>query len=72
MARIARAYGQELDGMRSPELLGVVGAGVGFRAVAREALDLIPFVGWAVKGAVAMGGTRAVGEAARAYFAARS
>jgi uncharacterized protein (DUF697 family) len=72
VTRLAVAYGQELDRSRLPELLGVVGAGFGFRAVAREALDLIPVVGWAVKGAVAMGGTRAVGEAARAYFAARA
>ena len=70
VARIAVAYGQELDRSRAPEVLGVVGAGFGFRAVAREALDLIPIVGWAVKGAVAMGGTRAIGEAARAYYAA--
>ena len=71
VARIAVAYGQELDRSRAPELFGVVGAGFGFRALAREALDLIPVVGWAVKGVVAMGGTRAVGEAARAYFAVR-
>ncbi len=68
VARIAVAYGQQLDRSRVPELLGVVGAGFGFRALAREALDLIPVVGWAVKGAVALGGTRAVGEAARAHF----
>ena len=50
------------------ELLGVVGAGFGFRAVARELLDLVPLAGWAVKGAVAYGGTKAVGEAAVRYF----
>jgi uncharacterized protein (DUF697 family) len=72
VARIAIAYGQELDRSSAPELLGVVGAGFGFRAVAREALDLIPIVGWAVKGAVAMGGTRAVGEAAKVYYAAQA
>jgi len=32
--------------------------------LAREALDLVPVAGWAVKGAVAYGGTRAVGAAA--------
>jgi uncharacterized protein (DUF697 family) len=71
VARIAVAYGQELDRSRAPEILAVVGAGFGFRSVAREALDFIPVVGWAIKGAVAMGGTRAVGEAARAYYASR-
>ncbi|HWB23263.1 MAG TPA: hypothetical protein VG652_10280 [Gaiellaceae bacterium] len=72
VARIATAYGHELGRSDALELLGVVGAGFGFRMVAREALDLIPGVGWAVKGAIAMGGTRAVGEAARAYYAART
>ena len=35
---IARAYDQEIDRARAGELLGVVGAGFGFRTVAREAL----------------------------------
>ncbi len=70
--RIALAYGQEIDKNRAAELLGVVGAGLGFRAVARELLDLIPVAGWAVKGAVAYSGTKAVGEAAVRYFEARS
>jgi uncharacterized protein (DUF697 family) len=70
--RIALAHGQEVDGSRAAELLGVVGAGLGFRAAARELLDLVPVVGWAVKGAVAYGGTRAVGEAAVRYFEARA
>ena len=71
VARIALAYGQELDAQRSVELLGVVGAGFGFRAVARELLDFVPVAGWAVKGAIAYGGTKAVGEAAVRYFEAR-
>jgi uncharacterized protein (DUF697 family) len=69
--RIALAYGEELDGQRAIELLGVVGAGFGFRAAARELLDLVPVAGWALKGAVAYAGTRAVGEAAVRYFEAR-
>jgi uncharacterized protein (DUF697 family) len=48
-----------------------VGAGFAFRTVARELLDVVPFAGWAVKGAVAYTGTRAVGEAAERYFEAR-
>ena len=66
--RIASAYGVEIDGQRLPELLSVLGAGFGFRAIAREALDLVPVAGWALKGAVAYAGTRALGEAARRYF----
>lgn len=66
--RIASAYGAEIDAQRLPELLGVLGAGFGFRALAREALDFVPVAGWALKGAVAYAGTRALGEAAVRYF----
>jgi len=66
--RIALAYGREIDQTRLPELLGVVGAGFGFRTVARELMDFVPFAGWAAKGAIAYAGTKAVGEAARRYF----
>lgn len=68
--RIALAYGQPVENLA--ELLGVVGAGFGFRAVARELLDVVPVAGWAVKGGVAYAGTRAVGEAAVRYFEARA
>ena len=69
MLRIALAHGAADRPRRAlPELLGVVGAGFGFRAVARELLDLVPVAGWAVKGAVAYAGTKAVGEAAVRYF----
>jgi uncharacterized protein (DUF697 family) len=70
--RIALAYGEEIDSNRGIELLGVVGAGFGFRAAARELLDLVPVTGWALKGGVAYAGTRAVGEAAVRYFEARA
>jgi uncharacterized protein (DUF697 family) len=70
--RIALAYGQEIDRDRAVELLGVVGLGFGMRTVARELLDLVPVAGWAVKGAVAYAGTKALGEAAVRYFEARS
>ena len=70
--RILATHGLELDGQRAPELLATVGAGFGFRAVARELLNLIPVLGWAVKGAVAYGGTRAIGEATLRYSEARA
>ena len=66
--RIALAHGEGIDRSRAVELVGVVGAGFAFRAVARSLLDFVPFAGWAVKGAVAYTGTRAVGEAAVRYF----
>jgi uncharacterized protein (DUF697 family) len=67
--RIALAHGEHVDNRRAVELAGVVGAGFGFRAVARELLDLVPVAGWAVKGAIAYSGTKAIGEAAVRYFA---
>jgi len=66
--RIALAHGEGIDRSRAVELAGVVGAGFTFRAVARSLLDFVPFAGWAVKGAIAYTGTRAVGEAAVRYF----
>jgi uncharacterized protein (DUF697 family) len=70
--RIAQAHGQDVGRDRLPELaatLGLsLGAGLGLRTVARELLDLVPVGGWAVKGAVAYAGTRALGEAAIRRF----
>lgn len=66
--RLAAAHGEELDAERAVELLGVVGAGLGFRALARQALTVVPGPGWAIKGGVAYAGTLALGEAALAYF----
>jgi uncharacterized protein (DUF697 family) len=70
--RIALAHGQEIDKDRALELLAVLGVGFGLRTVARELLDLVPVAGWAVKGAVAYAGTKALGEAAVRYFEARA
>ena len=67
--RLASAHGVEVDQSRLPEVLGTVAAGFGFRAVARQLLGAVPVAGWAVKGGVAYTGTRAIGEAARRYFA---
>jgi len=65
--RLAAAYGQEIDAERLPEILGVVGTALGFRALARQALDVVPVAAWAVQGAFAYGGTRALGEAGIRY-----
>ena len=67
--RLAAAHGVEVDQQRLPEVLATVAAGFGFRAVARQLLGAVPIAGWAVKGGVAYGGTRALGEAAQRYFA---
>jgi uncharacterized protein (DUF697 family) len=70
--RIADAHGYAIDATRLPEVLATVGAGLGFRALARQALGVVPLAGWAVKGGVAYGGTRAIGEAAKLYFGGRA
>jgi uncharacterized protein (DUF697 family) len=70
--RLAAAHGVEVDQQRLPEVLATVAAGFGFRAAARQLLGAIPIAGWVVKGGVAYGGTRALGEAAHRYFHAAS
>jgi uncharacterized protein (DUF697 family) len=70
--RIADAYGFEIDRSRLPEVLGVVAGGMGFRAIARSAIGIVPFAGWAVRGGIAYGGTRAIGEGAKRYFEQRA
>jgi uncharacterized protein (DUF697 family) len=66
--RLAQAHGLDVGRDRVPELALSVGAGFGFRALARELLQFVPFAGWAVKAGVAYTGTRAVGEAATRRF----
>jgi uncharacterized protein (DUF697 family) len=66
--RLAATHGVEVDQDRWPEVLATIGAGLGFRTVARQLVGAIPVAGWLVKGAVAYAGTRAVGEAAHRYF----
>jgi uncharacterized protein (DUF697 family) len=62
--RLHQTYGRDADPReRMPEIGITVAAGFGLRALARELLDVIPFAGWAIKGAVAYAGTRALGEA---------
>jgi uncharacterized protein (DUF697 family) len=66
--RIAAAHGEEIDRDRALEILAVIGAGFGFRTLAREALGFVPGVGWAIKGGIAYVGTKALGKAAAGYF----
>lgn len=70
--RIAAAHGVEVGQERIPEVLAVFASGFAFRTLARQLLGVVPFAGWAVKGGIAYAGTRAVGEAAVRYFAARA
>lgn len=67
---IAAAHGEEIDRERAIEVLSVVAAGLGLRTIARQLVGVVPGFGWAVKGGIAFVATRALGEAAEAYFAA--
>jgi uncharacterized protein (DUF697 family) len=66
--RIAHAHGIGVGQERAPEVVAVLGSGFALRALARSAVGLVPFAGWAVKAGVAYGGTKAVGEAAKRYY----
>jgi uncharacterized protein (DUF697 family) len=66
--QIGAAYGEDVGTQRAPEVLAVVGAGLGLRTVAREALGFVPVAGWAVKGALGYTGTLALGRAAVKYY----
>ena len=66
--KIAAWHGQKISPDRALELLSVLGAGFGFRMIARELLDMVPVAGWAIQSGVAYSGTRALGKAADEYF----
>ena len=66
---ISAAYGKPLDPARVPELLGVLGAGFGYRAVARQLLGLVPGLGVVLKAGVGYAGTVATGRAIQTRFA---
>jgi uncharacterized protein (DUF697 family) len=68
LLQIAAAYGQTIGVERVKELAAVVAGGYLLRAVARQALVLVPVLGWAVKGGIGYTGTMAMGKAAITYF----
>ena len=70
VAQLAALHDRPFGAERALEALAVVGAGFGWRALGRSASGLVPVAGWAVRGTVAYGATRAVGEAALARLAA--
>ena len=70
VAQLAALHDRPFGADRALEALAVVGAGFGWRALARSATGLVPVAGWAVRGTVAYGATRAVGEAALARLSA--
>jgi len=65
LLRLEQAYGLDPDPrQRVPEIAATLAAGLGLRAAGRALLELVPGPGWAIQGAVAYAGTRALGEAA--------
>ena len=65
---IAAAHGEELSLDRARELLGVLAAGFGLRALARQVVKLIPLGGWAAAAVIGYAGTVAMGRATMLYF----
>jgi len=69
--KLAAVHGRDLNDQRGilQEVLPVVGAGLVWRTVAREAVTLLPFAAGTIpKLAIAYGGTMAVGRAADFYY----
>ncbi|MEW6582451.1 MAG: hypothetical protein AB1416_06800 [Actinomycetota bacterium] len=66
---LAVVHDRELGMERGLELAAVIAAGLGWRAVGRGALMLLPGPAFALRGGVAYAGTRAVGEAAARWLA---
>ena len=65
---IAAAFGEELSMDRARELLGVLAAGFGLRALSRQAVKLVPVGGWAASAVIAYAGTVAMGRSSILYF----
>lgn len=65
---IAAAYDEELSMERAKELLGVLAAGFGLRAISRQAVKLVPIGGWAAAAVIGYAGTVAMGRTTILYF----
>ncbi len=66
--RLGAIYGEPVNDRYSGELLVTMASSVALRYVSQQLVKLIPFVGWVVSGALAAGGTWAIGELAQKYF----
>jgi uncharacterized protein (DUF697 family) len=65
---LAAAYGEELSFQRARELLGVLAAGFGLRALTRQVVKVVPVGGWAAAAAIGYAGTVAMGRSTMLYF----
>jgi uncharacterized protein (DUF697 family) len=67
--RLAAIYGEPQSDRYSRELIATMVGGAALRYAGQQVAKVVPLVGWAVSGALAAGGTWAIGKAAEAYFA---
>lgn len=65
---IAAVYGEDLSLERAREMLGVLAAGFGLRALSRQVVKLVPVGGWAAAAAIGYAGTITMGRATVLYF----
>ncbi len=65
---IAAIHGEALSVDRAQELIGVLAAGFGLRALSRQIVKFIPLGGWAAAAAIGYAGTIAMGRATMLYF----
>lgn len=65
---LAAAYGEELSFQRARELVGVLAAGFGLRALTRQVVKVVPVGGWATAAAIGYAGTVAMGRSTMLYF----
>lgn len=65
---LAAAYDVELSYGRARELLGVLAAGFGLRALTRQVVKVVPVGGWAAAAAIGYAGTVAMGRSTVLYF----
>ena len=68
LLEMAAAYGEELSLGRIKEILAIVGGAFACRSVARQAIGVVPGIGWVVKGGIGYVGTVAMGRALIEYF----
>ena len=66
--KIAAAHDVELSFQRARELLGVLAAGFGLRALTRQVVKVVPVGGWAAAAAIGYAGTVAMGRSTILYF----
>jgi len=66
--RLAAIYGEPLSGQNIRELVAAIAGGLAMRYVAEEVAKVVPVGGDLVSGAIAAGGTWAIGWVALEYF----